>query len=78
MFRRLAGLPVLPRLDLAAQRASRFALGAQHVAGGELGEPVFLLEPLGLGALAGPRRPEQDNVHPRLPRSFAFLINPSY
>ena len=54
--------------------------GAQHVAGRELRNAVLLDQTLGLGALARPRRPEQDQPHRPLfpPRSFDFLIRPSY
>ena len=44
--------------------------------------PTLVLQPLGLGALAGARRPQKDDVHrpPQrpLPRSRAFLMRPSY
>ena len=66
------------RLDPRSERAARGDRGAQHVAGRELHETVFLFEPLRLGALAGARRPEKDQVHQRRPRSRAFLISPSY
>ena len=52
--------------------------GAQHVAGGKLRDAGLLGNQLRLGALARPRRPEQDQVHRFAPRSFAFLIKPSY
>ena len=50
----------------------------QHVAGRELLHAVTLLEELGLGALAGARRPEKNDVHRLLPLSLDFLIRPSY
>ena len=65
-------------LILRPELAARGGLGAQHVAGGKLDQPVRLLEALGLRPLAGAGRPQQDQVHPRRPLSFAFLISPSY
>src|SRR5581483_568074 len=50
----------------------------QHVAGGKLGKAACLGEDLGLGALARPRRPEQNQIHLRAPRNFDFLSSPSY
>src|SRR5690606_28691364 len=54
--------------------------GAQHVACGQLYEPPAGRDLLGLGSLPRPRRAQQDQYHMRLvaPRSFAFLISPSY
>ncbi len=55
---------------------------AQHVAGGELNETAALGKAFGLRALAGSGRPQKNKLHrpPRVdaPRSFAFLIRPSY
>ena len=66
------------RLDLLAERAARRDRPAQHVAGGELNQPVLLFEALCLRALACAGGSEQDQVHQRRPRSRAFLISPSY
>jgi hypothetical protein len=44
---------------LADRRPSRDR-GAQHIAGGELNDPVFLDQALRLRALPRPRRAEQD------------------
>src|SRR3546814_14696918 len=55
----------------------RLHRGAQHVAGGQLHHAPLFLEPAGLRALARPRRAEQDDVHRRLPLSFAFLMRRS-
>ena len=43
---------------------------AQQVAAGEVQQAVLLAEALGLGALAGPGRPEQDEA--------GYFRNPSY
>ena len=49
---------------------------AQHVAGGELRYAVFLDQPLCLGPLARPRRPEQDQPHRRpLPPAQLRLLD---
>ena len=52
----------------------------QHVARGELRNAVFLDQSLCLRPLARPRRPKQYQPHLPLlpPRSFDFLISPSY
>ena len=63
-----------PHAELAAGGGHR----AQHVAGGQMANAAALFDALGLGSLSRARRPEQDEVHPRRPRSFAFLISPSY
>ena len=52
--------------------------GTQHVARGELLQAAAFLKQLGLCALSGTRRSEKDDVHRLLPRSFDFLIRPSY
>ncbi len=57
--------------------------GAQHISRRELGDAAFLADDLRLCAFAGPWRPEKNEVHRRplgddAPRSFAFLIKPSY
>ena len=65
-------------LDAQPELAPRKGRGPQHVSGGELSNPVVLLYPLRLSPLPRAWRPEQDDVHPRRPRSFAFLIRPSY
>jgi hypothetical protein len=49
-------------LGLQAERGALGDLLAQEVAGGEVGEVVVGLQPLGLGALAGTRRPEEDET----------------
>ncbi len=51
------------RGDALAEFGARGARGAQHVAGGELDIAAFGDEPLGLRALPGRRRAEQDQVH---------------
>ncbi len=57
----------------ALRLLSEFAPGGhgspQHVAGRELDQAPFLLQPLRLGPLAGPRRSEKNDVHRPLPRS---------
>ena len=65
-------------LALLAELAARRHGGAQHVAGRELDHAALLLQPLGLGALAGAGRPKKDDVHRAFPRSRAFLMRPSY
>src|SRR6266851_4294016 len=65
-------------LDAPSELGVGIGGGAQHVAGGELDDAVGLLDPLRLCALPRAWRPEQDDVHPRRPLSFAFLISPSY
>src|SRR5207248_10894093 len=50
VWNELAGLH--DRLDLPAERSARGDRPAQHVAGGELDQPVFLFEALCLCALA--------------------------
>ena len=70
--------PVHDVLGLESDRRSGPDRGAQHVAGGELHNPVFGDQALRLGALPGPRRAEQYQSHLRRPRSFDFLISPSY
>ena len=65
-------------LGLQADRRAGRDRRAQHVAGGELHDAVFRNQFLGLRALAGPRRAEQNNPHLLRPRSFDRLIRPSY
>ena len=65
-------------LHLQAERRARRDGGAQHVAGGELRQAALLGEDFGLRALARPRRPEQNQIQRRAPRSFDFLMRPSY
>src|SRR5690606_31247194 len=72
-------LPLVHDLPgLAPELAARGDGSAQHVTGRELLQAVLLLEDLRLGTLSGARWPQQDDVHPLLPLSFAFLIRPSY
>ena len=66
------------RFGLEADRRARRHRGAQHVAGRELRNAVFLHQPRRLGAFAGARRPEQDQPHLFLPLSLALRIRPSY
>ena len=56
----VAGVHVAARLG--AQLAAVAHGLAQDVAGGDVGEAELLADPLGLRALAGPGRPEQDQV----------------
>ena len=70
--------PVHDVLDLQSDRRTGLDRGAQHVAGGELHNPVFGDEALRLRPLPGPRRAEQYQPHLRRPRSFERLIRPSY
>ena len=56
-------------LGLLADRAARLHGGAQHVAGGELHDPVFIDQALRLRAFAGPRRAEQYQPHRVSPRN---------
>src|SRR3984893_448088 len=65
-------------LDAEPQLAAGSGRRPQHVPGGKLGNAVGLLDTLCLGPLPRARWPEQDDVHPRRPLSFAFLIKPSY
>src|SRR5690606_6413249 len=65
-------------LGLLSDFRSRGDRGAKHVAGRKLNETVFVLKPLGLGALAGAGRSEKDQFHRLAPRNFDFLISPSY
>ena len=65
-------------LQASAQRRAGLDGGAQHVAGGELRQAPLFGENFGLCALARPRRPEQNQIHRRAPRSFDFLSSPSY
>ena len=58
-------------------RAGRH-FGPQHVAGGDLHQPVELLEPLGLSAFAGARRSKQDQIHRVRPFTRDLRISPSY
>src|SRR3546814_5620699 len=65
-------------LRLTAERGAGCHRLAQHLAGRELADAVGFLEPLRLGTLARSRRAQQNQVQPRLPRIFDFLISPSY
>ena len=68
------------RLGALADFRARLHRGAQHVARRELGYAVFFYQSLCLRPLARPRRPKQYQPHRALlpPRSFDFLISPSY
>ena len=68
------------RLGALADLGPGLHRGAQHVAGRELGYAVFFYQSLCLRPLARPRRPKQNQPHRALlpPRSFDFLISPSY
>jgi hypothetical protein len=68
------------RLGLEPDRAPRGDRGAQHVPRRELRYAVFVYESLCLRPLARSRRPKQYQPHRALfpPRSFDFLISPSY
>ena len=62
----LVGAEVAARhdvLDLEPDRGLRLDRGAQHVAGRKLDDPVFVDEPLRLGALARPRRTQEYQSH---------------
>ena len=72
----LAGLH--DHLGLGSERRAGFHRRAQHVARGKLDNAETLDQSLRLRALARPRWAEKDQVQRRLPRSFAFLISPSY
>ena len=50
-------------LDQAAELGALGHGVAQHVAGGDVDDPVGLLQPAGLGALAGAGGPEEDQLH---------------
>ena len=52
--------------------------GAQHVTGGDLGDPVGEFQPLCLRALARAWRAQKDQVQRSRPRVRFFLIRPSY
>src|SRR6516164_838677 len=64
--------------DTPSELGVRVGRRAQHVSGGELHAAVSLLDPFCLSTLSLTRRSEQNDVHPRRPLSFAFLIRPSY
>ena len=64
----LAGVHVA--LGLAAEVGARGDRGAQQVAGGEVQELVLVTQALGLGALPGPGRAEEDQP--------GYFRNPSY
>jgi hypothetical protein len=49
-------------LDLAPEVGVLLALGAHHVAGGDVGQAEVGRQVLGLRALAGPRRADEDEV----------------
>src|SRR3546814_11496286 len=66
------------RLRLAAELAARGSGSAQHIASRELDQIVPLFQALGLSSLARARRSQQNDIHPRRPLSFYFLIRPSY
>ena len=72
-----ASMTALARLPTSRPGRDR---RAQHVAGGELRNAVLFDQSLCLRPLARPRRPEQYQPHLPLlpPRSFDFLISPSY
>ena len=65
-------------LGAQADRRAGRDRGAQHVAGRELNDAVFLDQALRLRALPRPRRAEQDQSHRLRPRNFERLIKPSY
>ena len=50
-------------LGLHADFGLGVAGGAEHVAGGQMGQVVRLDQPLGLGAFAGARRSDEDDSH---------------
>jgi uncharacterized protein YjbI with pentapeptide repeats len=50
-------------LGLLAQRGPLLDRGPEHVAGGYLRDAILVLDVVGLGALACPRRPQQDDFH---------------
>ena len=66
------------RFRLFSQIAAFRHRGAQHFAGRKLRNAVMRHQALRLGALAGPGRPQQNEVHRLVPRNFDFLISPSY
>ena len=58
-------------------RAAGGDLGAQHVAGGDLHDPVPFFQALGLGAFARARRAQKNEFH-RRPFARVLRIRPSY
>ena len=63
---------------LAADIGARAHRRTQHGAGRQRHQVVALGKALGLGTLSGTRRAQHDQDHRRRPRSFDFLIRPSY
>ena len=63
---------------LEADRRFRLHRRTQHVARGKARNSVPLDQAVALRALPGTRRTEEDESHRRAPRSFDFLIRPSY
>ena len=49
-------------LGLPAELGALLDRGAQHVARGDVGQAEVLVQALGLGALAGPGRAEEDEI----------------
>ncbi len=60
----LAGVHVF--LGFFAHFGPLFHRGAQDIAGGNLGDLILVDKLLGLGAFAGPRSTQQDNIHTSL------------
>ena len=61
--------PIHDVLGLQPDRRTGLDRGAQHVAGGELHDPVLGDEALSLRPLPGPRRAEQYQPHYAAPKS---------